>query len=791
MRRLALFALPLVWLACDRPLRVEESAVHVDVSFDFNAGCIGVLARDKADPDKRDEKQALVLGRDTRRANFAVFRKADWSPTIEIIVSARERTCEGPVVATSEVGVFTLDRPGTQRMDPLLHAPDEDNDSYVPLASGGTDCDDDHDGSNPSVTTEVCDGHDNDCRDGIDDGFEFKNFFLDGDGDGIGAGNAVPACAAPPDHVQASGDCDDADGTRAPNKPEVCDQRDNNCVNGIDDGLPTRAYYRDEDGDTFGLQSDVQVRCSAPTGYVASANGFDCDDKKDTVKPGATETCNGIDDNCGQGIDEGVKTTYYRDGDGDGFGRATDTRQECSAPMGYVARTPVLDCDDTLREVKPGATELCNGDDDDCDDRTDEDFPQKGANCTNDICTGVYVCNTPGTALECNKSPVNYYLDRDEDGAGDATDTAEKVCLPGTSPTGKVTNNLDCDDRDPYNRGGTPEVCDDRDNNCANGTADEQGPTNVCAGKGWKKLGDAVTTGYFWNTVALGPGGEPVWIAGDNGALAVRRVGATAFINHHMACGGTRWNAAWVNAAGHVFLAGDGGNLATYSSGSPTCTMASTTTATGGPTSNQALRGIVGFTSGNTTTVYVLDAQGRLFAWTPGSAPVFKIQSSLPNAQDLHGASASHLLMVGHDNPNTPMLYRYDATHGSLAGQGVNGVPQPNQGGVLGVWSWANNEALAVGKKGLVLWWDGNSNWHWASQNGAMQVDLNSIAAPDFASVYIASEDGKIRRPVFGGTGWVEHYTVPGTVVPLKDIAANSRQNIWAVGSQTVVHFPE
>src|SRR6185369_12733615 len=116
-------------------------------------------------------------------------------------------------------------------------------------------------------------------------------------------------------------------------------------------------YYADADGDTYGNANVTAQACSPPAGYVS--NSTDCDDSKSSVHPGAAETCNGIDDNCNGTIDEGVKTTYYRDHDGDTYGNPNNTTQACSPPAGYVANN--TDCDDTKSSVHPGAAETCNG----------------------------------------------------------------------------------------------------------------------------------------------------------------------------------------------------------------------------------------------------------------------------------------------------------------------------------------------------------------------------------------------------------------------------------------------
>ncbi|MBK7965344.1 MAG: putative metal-binding motif-containing protein [Bacteroidetes bacterium] len=52
----------------------------------------------------------------------------------------------------------------------------------------------------------------------------------------------------------------------------------------------------------------------------------DCDDNNAAVNPGATEICNGIDDDCNGLSDDGlVFLDYYVDADGDGFGAGVAT----------------------------------------------------------------------------------------------------------------------------------------------------------------------------------------------------------------------------------------------------------------------------------------------------------------------------------------------------------------------------------------------------------------------------------------------------------------------------------
>ena len=115
---------------------------------------------------------------------------------------------------------------------------------------------------------------------------------------------------------------------------------DDNCSAGVVIGV---AQCTDSDGDGFSVEG-------GPCGAV------DCNDASTAVYPGASEACNGADDDCDGQIDEGVTLTLYRDADADGCGNAAVTTQGCGASPGSVANSTA--CDDTNAGVNPGRTEI-------------------------------------------------------------------------------------------------------------------------------------------------------------------------------------------------------------------------------------------------------------------------------------------------------------------------------------------------------------------------------------------------------------------------------------------------
>ena len=148
---------------------------------------------------------------------------------------------------------------------------------------------------------------------------------------------------------------------------------------------------------TTGTDADKDGHTSTATG------GDDCNDNDATIYPGATETCDGKDNDCDRTVDEGAKITFFIDRDLDKWGDATaTTTQACTQPAGYSS-TPG-DCDDTNPQTYPEAQEWCDGSDNDCNDIVDDkdfdgdDFVQE-LYCGGDDCDDNNPAVNPG-ALE-------------------------------------------------------------------------------------------------------------------------------------------------------------------------------------------------------------------------------------------------------------------------------------------------------------------------------------------------------------------------------------------------------
>ncbi|GEM_PF-2192522 len=222
-------------------------------------------------------------------------------------------------------------------------------------------------------------------------------------------------------------DCNDYNSAIHPEAKEICNGVDDNCDGSIDEDVQ-KTYYQDADGDQYGNPAVSLKACEAPKGYAE--NHDDCDDANPAVHPRAEEVCNYKDDNCEGSVDEGVQSIFYQDMDEDHYGNPELRLQACEVPQGYVANSQ--DCDDLNSNTYPGALEICNRVDDNCDGNIDEEVQS------------------------------TFYQDTDADQYGNPS-IILKAC---EAPRGYVPDNTDCNDTNPTIHPHAVDQPDGIDRNC-------------------------------------------------------------------------------------------------------------------------------------------------------------------------------------------------------------------------------------------------------------------------------------------------------------------------------------